>query len=65
MAYRILLVEDNQQICKMIADFFSGQKDNICTIYTVNNGTDGLDAAHSGEYDLIMLDVMLPGLDGF
>ena len=49
----------------MIADYFSAQPDNICQLDTVQNGADGLDAARSGEYDLILLDVMLPDLDGF
>ena len=65
MTYRILLVEDNIQICQMIEDYFSAQTDNILMLDTVQNGTDGLEAAHSGEYDLIMLDVMPPDLDGF
>lgn len=65
MAYRILLVEDNVQICRMICDFFSAQSENPCTIDAVHNGADGLEAARSGDYDLIMLDVMLPDLDGF
>ena len=65
MTYRILLVEDNVQICRMIADYFSAQPDNICQLDTVQNGADGLDAARIGEYDLILLDVMLPDLDGF
>ena len=65
MTYRILLVEDNMQICRMIGDYFSAQTDNLCELDTVQNGADGLDAAQSGNYDLIMLDVMLPDLDGF
>ena len=65
MTYRILLVEDNVQICRMIGDYFSAQTDNLCELDTVQNGADGLDAAQSGNYDLIMLDVMLPDLDGF
>lgn len=65
MTYRILLVEDNIQICQMIEDYFSAQTDNILMLDTVQNGTDGLETAHSGEYDLIILDVMLPDLDGF
>lgn len=65
MTYRILLVEDNVQICRMIADFFSAQSESVCTLDTVQNGMEGLEAAKSGNYDLIMLDVMLPDLDGF
>ncbi|MBR5372976.1 MAG: response regulator transcription factor [Oscillospiraceae bacterium] len=65
MTYRILLVEDDLQICETICDYFSAQSEGICTIDTVHNGADGLEAARSGVYDLILLDVMLPGLDGF
>ncbi|MBQ6041167.1 MAG: response regulator transcription factor [Oscillospiraceae bacterium] len=65
MTYRILLVEDHVQICEMICDYFSAQHACICVIDTVQNGTDGLAAAQSGAYDLILLDVMLPDLDGF
>ena len=67
MTYRLLLVEDNIQICRMICDFFSAQSENgkPCEIDTVQNGAEGLDAARSGDYDLILLDVMLPDLDGF
>ncbi len=65
MTYRLLLVEDNVQICRMICDYYSAQTDCLCTIDTVQDGADGLEAARSGEYDLILLDVMLPGLDGF
>ena len=65
MTYRLLLVEDNVQICRMICDFFSAQSDCVCEIDTVQNGAEGLDAAQSGGYDLILLDVMLPDLDGF
>ena len=65
MTYRLLLVEDEPQICEMICDFFSVQSDGFCTIDTVQNGADGLEAALCGGYDLILLDVMLPGLDGF
>lgn len=65
MTYSILLVEDDPQICEMICDYFSAQSDGIFAPDTVSNGTDGLEAALSGAYDLILLDVMLPGLDGF
>lgn len=65
MAYRILRIEDEPQICEMICDFFSVQSEGNCTIDCLHNGADGLEAALSGEYDLILLDVMLPSLDGF
>ncbi len=65
MTYRLLLVEDEPQICEMICDYFSAQSEGVCAIDTAQNGSEGLEAALSGGYDLILLDVMLPGLDGF
>ena len=59
---RVLLVEDERNlsaaICKLL------EKDRITTD-PVYNGRDGLDWALSTEYDAIILDVMLPGMDGF
>lgn len=40
------------------------QADNFA-VDTAFNGTDGLDAALTGIYDALVLDVMLPGKDGF
>ena len=59
---RVLLVEDDRNlsaaVCKLL------EKDRI-TADPVYNGNDGLDWALGGEYDAIILDVMLPGMDGF
>ena len=65
MTYRLLLVEDDAQITETIVDFFSAQSEGICTIEAAADGTEGLHMALSGGFDLILLDVMLPGLDGF
>lgn len=64
MAYRILLVEDDEQIREVITDYFSS-KDSVITVETASDGDEGLELIGSNEYDLIMLDVMLPGTDGF
>ena len=59
---RVLLVEDEKKlsaaICKLL------EKERI-TVDPVYNGNDGLDWALSTEYDAVILDVMLPGMDGF
>jgi DNA-binding response OmpR family regulator len=62
MAKKILIVEDDLSIAEIERDFLeiNGME---CVI--VNNGTDGLREASSGAYDLILLDLMLPGLDGY
>ncbi|AUC87360.1 MAG: response regulator transcription factor [Colwellia sp.] len=57
----ILLIEDDQ----MIADFIvKGLREAGFCIDHVANGQDGLDRALNDGYDLAILDIMLPGLDG-
>jgi len=62
--YRILLVEDDEQIREVITDYFSAQND-APVVETAADGNAGLDCISENEYDLIMLDVMLPGIDGY
>ena len=59
---RILIVEDDENISKMLAATLS------IGGYTYEQCADGVEAAAripEGAYDLVLLDVMLPGLDGF
>lgn len=59
---KILIVEDDDDIASIEKDYLevSGYE-----VHVEENGTRGRDEALSGEYDLILLDVMLPGMDGF
>jgi two-component system response regulator RegX3 len=59
---RILVVEDEAAIRGGLADVlvYHGYK-----VDAVGDGRDGLQKALSGQYDLLLLDVMLPGRDGF
>ena len=58
---RILLIEDDQ----IIADFIQkGMKEAGFTIDHFSDGSIGLHAALTGSYDVGILDLMLPGLDG-
>jgi len=59
---KILIVEDDQMICSMYKTKFGADG---FTCLTANNGPDGLAMAKKEKPDLIMLDVMLPQLDGF
>ncbi len=59
---RVLLVEDDRKLSAAICRLL--EKDRI-TADPVYDGNDGLDWALSSEYDAIVLDVMLPGMDGF
>ena len=64
MAYNVLLVEDDAQIREVITDYF-GSKGDVIAVQTADDGDKGLELIYENEYDLIMLDVMLPGTDGF
>ena len=59
---KILLVEDDR---KTIAFIGKGLKENGFTVDVADNGEDGLIMAEQGQYDLMILDVMLPGCDGW
>lgn len=58
---RILLVEDEERLSQALVEIF---KKNRIGIDAVLNGADGLEYALGGAYDAIILDIMLPGMDG-
>lgn len=59
---RILIIEDDEDIAFIEKDYLevSGYQ-----VTVEMNGIKGLTEALTGEYDLILLDIMLPGMDGF
>ena len=59
---RILLVEDEKNLSAAVCRLLEKQRFVVDPVYT---GPDGLDCALSGGYDAVVLDVMLPGMDGF
>lgn len=58
---RVLVVEDNQDIAANICDYLEAQ--GAVTDYAAD-GLVGLHLAATGDFDVIILDVMLPGIDG-
>ncbi|MFD2444419.1 winged helix-turn-helix domain-containing protein [Bacillus sp. CGMCC 1.16607] len=58
---RILVIEDNESVCTMIEMFFS--KEGISGEF-VHNGLDGYNRFKGENWDLLILDWMLPGMDG-
>ena len=62
MAGKILVVEDEKAIADII--IFNLERDGFQTV-EANDGLTGLELALSEKPDLILLDVMLPGIDGF
>ena len=58
---RVLLVEDDRKLARLLGDYFAA---NGLTLVAVHDGAEGLLRARSEPWDLVVLDVMLPGLDG-
>jgi DNA-binding response OmpR family regulator len=59
---RILVVEDEARIAGFIK---KGLEEESYAVDVVNNGSDALDWVATASYNVILLDVMLPGLNGF
>jgi two-component system response regulator CpxR len=58
----VLLIDDDVELCELMREFFSARGMGVEAIH---DGRLGLARALSGEHHLLLLDVMLPGLDGF
>lgn len=65
MKYSMLIVEDDAQIREIIEDYFTSKKENVFEVFKAENGLVAEQMIGENEYDLILLDVMLPYLDGF
>lgn len=59
---RILLVEDDQRIARFIK---KGLKENAYAVDAVEDGEEALYQVEMNDYDVVVLDVMIPGKDGF
>ncbi len=58
---RILLIDDDRELAAMITDFLSA--DHLL-VTARNTGEDGLQEFRSGNFDLLILDIMMPGISG-
>jgi DNA-binding response OmpR family regulator len=61
MANRILLIDDDARLHELLASFL-GQ--NGMTVFHASDGKQGLAMLDTGTYDAVLLDVMMPGIDG-
>jgi two-component system, OmpR family, response regulator len=61
MSRKVLVVEDQKDIAELVSMHIS---DLGLEVDTVNDGISGLKAAQTGQYSALVLDVMLPGMDG-
>jgi len=61
MSLRILIIEDNEQNMYMLSYLLEDK----CQILQAYNGTDGIHLALEKSPDVILLDIQLPGMDGY
>ncbi len=59
---RVLIVEDEVRLAEALGEIMKGQRYSVDIVY---DGEDGLDYAMSDIYDVIVMDVMLPKMNGF
>lgn len=59
---RVLVIEDKKTLADIVGERLESDGLNVDVVY---DGEEGLYCAVSGAYDLIILDIMLPGIDGF
>lgn len=59
---KILIIDDDEELCELVTEYLVAEG---FSVESVNDGEAGLRRAKSGEYDLAILDVMMPKLDGF
>lgn len=59
---KILIIEDDLDIAEVEKDYLELSGYNVDIVH---NGIDGINAVKGADYSLILLDLMLPGLDGF
>jgi DNA-binding response OmpR family regulator len=58
---RVLIVEDDQRLADRTAEYLRGHG---AVVEAVHDGDTGLSRASSGQHDVVLLDLMLPGIDG-
>jgi DNA-binding response OmpR family regulator len=59
---RILVIDDDVELCSLVGEYLEPEGFQLESVY---DGNRGLDRALSGDHLLVVLDVMLPGMNGF
>lgn len=65
MSYKLLLVEDDEEIREIITDYFTQKSRETYEITSACTGIEGQDKCLENEYDAVLLDIMLPEVNGF
>jgi len=57
----ILIIDDDIELCQMLSEFLAPENLNLSSCH---NGEEGLQSLQQGNFDLLILDIMLPGMSG-
>jgi DNA-binding response OmpR family regulator len=62
MAVEVLLIDDDPDLALMLRTLLKGQDFQICAEF---NGEDGIEACNKARPDVVILDLLMPGMDGW
>ena len=65
MSYRLLIVEDSPELLEAVSDFYREEGAGLWEVVTASEGNDALAKVTNESFDLMILDIMLPGASGF
>ncbi|MBR6488865.1 MAG: response regulator transcription factor [Clostridiales bacterium] len=65
MSYRLLIVEDSPELLEATSDFYREEDAGLWDVVTASDGNDALAKVNDDDFDLMILDIMLPGASGF
>lgn len=61
MSFRVLLIDDDRRLQELITSYLGS---NGVTVTSASDGAQGLTALDAGAFDAVLLDIMMPGMDG-
>ncbi len=59
---KVLLIDDDQALCELLGEYLAGEGFEL---HSAHDGREGVRLAVTGRWDAVILDVMLPGMNGF
>lgn len=60
--YEVLIIDDDEHICQILKEYFEYENFKV---YTAGNGREGIELVEKVKPDLVVLDIMLPEMDGW
>lgn len=65
MPYKVLIVEDSLELLEAISDFYTEEGKGLWEVISCSDGDNALSQIEEQTFDLMILDIMLPGASGF